>query len=68
MAADVLARSRRGVSVMRWAMNSAGTPVLSVRAEARQLVASDYAVLDGLIEHTAGSSAVGHRQPGSADC
>ena len=38
-------------------MNSAGTPVLSVRAEARQLVAPDYAVLDGLIEHTAGSKA-----------
>jgi hypothetical protein len=30
-------------------MNSAGSPVLSVRAEARQLVAPDYAVLDGLI-------------------
>lgn len=29
--------------------------VLSVSAEARQLVAPDYAVLDGLIEHTAGS-------------
>ena len=31
--------------------------MLSVRAEARQLVAPDYAVLDGLIEHTAGSKA-----------
>ncbi len=29
--------------------------MLSVRAEARQLVAPDYAVVDGLIEHTAGS-------------
>ena len=29
--------------------------LLSVSAEARQLVAPDYAVLDGLIEHTAGS-------------
>ena len=38
-------------------MNSGGSPLLSVRAEARQLVASDYAVVDGLIEHTAGSKA-----------
>lgn len=38
-------------------MNDAGTVVLSVRAEARRLVAPDYAVLDGLIEHTAGSKA-----------
>ena len=38
-------------------MNGAGSPLLSVRAEARQLVASDYAVVDGLIEHTAGSKA-----------
>ena len=38
-------------------MNSGGSPLLSVRAEARQLVAPDYAVLDGLIEHTAGSKA-----------
>jgi len=36
-------------------MNSGGGPLLSVRAEARQLVPPDYAVLDGLIEHTAGS-------------
>ena len=36
-------------------MNGGGSPSLSVRAEARQLVASDYAVVDGLIEHTAGS-------------
>jgi len=36
-------------------MNSEGSPVLSVRAEARQLVAPDYAVVDGLIEHTTGS-------------
>jgi uncharacterized protein len=36
-------------------MNDAGSAVLSVRAEARQLVAPDYAVVDGLIEHTAGS-------------
>ena len=38
-------------------MNSGGTPLLSVRAEARQLVAPDYAELDGQIEHTAGSKA-----------
>jgi len=36
-------------------MNGGGNPLLSVRAEARQLVAPDYAVVDGLIEHTAGS-------------
>jgi uncharacterized protein len=36
-------------------MNDADSVVLSVSAEARQLVAPDYAVLDGLIEHTAGS-------------
>ena len=36
-------------------MNDAGSVVLSVRAEARQLVAPDYAVVDGRIEHTAGS-------------
>jgi len=36
-------------------MNSGGSPLLSVRAEARQLVAPDYAVVDGLIEHTTGS-------------
>ncbi len=38
-------------------MNGGGSPLLSVRAEARQLVAPDYAVLDGLIEHTARSKA-----------
>jgi len=36
-------------------MNGGGSPLLSVRAEARQLVAPDYAVVDGLIEHTASS-------------
>jgi len=36
-------------------MNDAGGVVLSVSAEARQLVEPDYAVLDGLIEHTAES-------------
>jgi uncharacterized protein YggE len=38
-------------------MNDADGVLLSVRAEARQLVAPDYAVLDGLFEHTAGSRA-----------
>jgi uncharacterized protein YggE len=38
-------------------MESGGSPLLSVRAEARQLVAPDAAVVDGLIEHTAGSTA-----------
>ena len=38
-------------------MTSSGSPLLSVRAEARQLVAPDYAVVDGLIEHTEGSTA-----------
>ena len=38
-------------------MTSVGSPLLSVRAEARQLVAPDYAVVDGLIEHTAVSKA-----------
>jgi len=42
-------------------MNGADSVVLSVRAEARQLVAPDYAVLDGLIEHTAGSKAAAVR-------
>ena len=50
-------------------MNDADSVVLSVRAEARQLVAPDYAVLDGLIEHTAGSKAAavgsGQRKLGS---
>ena len=36
-------------------MNDADGVLLSVRAEARQLVAPDYAVLDGMFEHTAGS-------------
>jgi uncharacterized protein YggE len=36
-------------------MNGGGSPLLSVRAEARQLVGPDYAVVDGLIEHTARS-------------
>src|ERR1700684_3362685 len=36
-------------------MNDADGVVLSVRAEARQLVAPDYAVLDGLFEQTAES-------------
>jgi len=34
-------------------MTSAGSPLLSVRAEAWQLAAPDYAVVDGQIEHTA---------------
>jgi uncharacterized protein YggE len=38
-------------------MNGGGGPLLSVRAEARQLAAPDYAVVDGQIEHTAGSKA-----------
>ena len=38
-------------------MNDADGVLLSVRAEARQLVAPDYAVLDGMFEHTAGSKA-----------
>ena len=33
-------------------MNDGGSPLLSVRTEARQLAAPDYAVVDGLIEHT----------------
>jgi len=36
-------------------MTDAGGVLLSVRAEARQLVTPDYAVLDGQIEHTAES-------------
>ena len=36
-------------------MNVTDSVVLSVSAEARQLVAPDYAVLDGQIEHTEGS-------------
>jgi uncharacterized protein YggE len=38
-------------------MNDTDSVLLSVSAEARQLVAPDSAVLDGLIEHTAGSKA-----------
>jgi uncharacterized protein len=38
-------------------MNDAGGALLSVRAEARRLVAPDYAVVDGMIEHTTGSKA-----------
>ena len=38
-------------------MNDGDSPLLSVRAEARQLVAPDYAVLDGVIEDTAMSKA-----------
>jgi len=36
-------------------MSDGGSPLLSVSAEARRLVGPDYAVLDGLIEHTAES-------------
>ena len=36
-------------------MNGGGSPLLSVRTEARQLVVPDYAVVDGLIEDTASS-------------
>ena len=38
-------------------MDGSGSPLLSVRAEARQLVAPDYGVVDGVIEHTARSKA-----------
>jgi uncharacterized protein YggE len=38
-------------------MSDADGVVLSVRAEARRLVAPDYGVLDGVIEHAAGSKA-----------
>jgi uncharacterized protein len=38
-------------------MNDAGSPLLSVRAEARELVAPDYAVMEGQIEHVAPSKA-----------
>jgi uncharacterized protein len=38
-------------------MDSGNSPLLSVRAEAQQLVAPDFAVVDGLIEHTAESTA-----------
>ena len=49
-------------------MDGEGSPLLSVRAEARQLVAPDYAVVDGLIEHTAGSRAEAARSvAGSLD-
>ena len=38
-------------------MNIGDSSLLSVRAEARQLLAPDYAVVDGQIEHTAESKA-----------
>lgn len=38
-------------------MNDAESVTLSVRAEARRLVAPDYAVVEGMIEHTAASKA-----------
>jgi hypothetical protein len=38
-------------------MTSDDSTLLSVRAEARDLVAPDYAVVDGVIEHTAGAKA-----------
>ncbi len=47
-------------------MNDVGIVLLSVRAEARQLVAADYAVMDGMIEHTAGSKAEAVRSVASA--
>ncbi len=47
-------------------MNDAGSVLLSVRAEARQMVAPDYAVVDGLIEHTAGSKQEAVRSAGQA--
>ena len=47
-------------------MNDAGSVLLSVRAEARHLVAPDYAVVDGLIEHTAGSKVEAVRQVASS--
>ena len=42
-------------------MNDGDGSLLSVRAEARQLVAPDHAVVDGLIEQTAGSKAAAVR-------
>jgi uncharacterized protein len=49
-------------------MNGEDCPLLSVRAEARQLVAPDYAVLDGGIEHTAESKVAAVRSvTGSLD-
>jgi hypothetical protein len=47
-------------------MNDAGSVLLSVRAEARQMVAPDYAVVDGLIEHTAGSKQEAVRSAGAS--
>jgi hypothetical protein len=41
----------------RWTMTGDDSTLLSVRAEARDLVAPDYAVVDGLIEHTAEAKA-----------
>ena len=49
-------------------MNFTDSVLLSVSAEARQLVAGSYAVLDGLVEHTAETKGeAGQRQRGSAD-
>jgi uncharacterized protein len=49
-------------------MNGEGSPLLSVRAEARRLVAPDYAVVDGVIEHTARSRTEAvHSVTGSTD-
>jgi uncharacterized protein YggE len=47
-------------------MNDADGVLLSVSAEARLLVAPDYAVLDGLIEHTAGSKVEAVRSVGAS--
>ena len=47
-------------------MNDADGVLLSVSAEARRLVAPDYAVLDGLIEHTAGSKVEAVRSVGAS--
>jgi uncharacterized protein YggE len=41
----------------RWTMTGDDSTLLSVRAEARDLVAPDFAVVDGLIEHTAEAKA-----------
>jgi uncharacterized protein YggE len=53
----VLVATGHGVNLVRWAMASGGSPLLSVHAESRQLVVPDYAVVDGLIEHTTVSKA-----------
>jgi len=47
-------------------MNDADSVLVSVSAEARRLVAPDCAVLDGLIEHTAGSKAEALRLAGAS--